>query len=97
VPMYALAALLLAGTIASAAQGADGILLREELVRGSNYGHLKFPAITEDSLFTDEPVLKDSSSGDIIDYYGALDHDPLGMDEVARQRRQALQDDLDND
>jgi hypothetical protein len=50
------------------------------------YCHLKFPAITRDSLFTDRPVLKDPSEGDIIDFYGACDHDPLGKAEIDRQK-----------
>jgi hypothetical protein len=32
-------------------------------------------------------VLKDPSSGDIIDFYGSCDHDPLGQDEIASQRQ----------
>jgi hypothetical protein len=31
-------------------------------------------------------VLKDPSEGDIIDFYGPCDHDPLGKDEVHRQK-----------
>ena len=51
--------------------------------------HLRFPAIREDSLFTDRPVLKDLSEGDIIDFYGACNHDPLGRAEVLRQSADA--------
>ena len=50
------------------------------------YCHLRFPAIREESLFWDRPVLKDPSEGDIIDFYGPCDHDPLGQEEVRRQR-----------
>jgi hypothetical protein len=82
--------LLLTGTLAvsGTAVNAEGILLKEELAPGSNYGHLRFPAIREDTLDWDRPVLKDPSSSDIIDYYGPLDHDPLGKDEITSQRLQ---------
>jgi hypothetical protein len=95
-----LAALLLAGSLGAAPATAeevsagdagvigDGILLREELVPGSNYGHLRFPAIREETLGWDRPVLKDADSGDVIDFYGPLDHDPLGEEEIRRQREQ---------
>lgn len=48
--------------------------------------HLKFPAIREDTLFSDRPVLKDASEGDIIDFYGPCNYDPLGRDSIMRQR-----------
>ncbi|HEX9660647.1 MAG TPA: hypothetical protein VGB27_00045 [Candidatus Binatia bacterium] len=34
-------------------------------------------------------MLKDPSEGDIIDFYGRCNHDPLGRDEVLRQRADA--------
>jgi hypothetical protein len=48
--------------------------------------NLRFPAIREDTLFTDHPVLKDPGDGDIIHFYGPCDHDPLGREEILRQR-----------
>jgi hypothetical protein len=48
--------------------------------------HLKFPAIKEETLYWDRPVLKDPSQGDIIDFYGSCNHDPLGKEEIQRQR-----------
>jgi hypothetical protein len=50
------------------------------------YCHLKFPAIREDTLYTDRPVLKDPRDGDLIDFYGPCDYDPLGKEAVLRQR-----------
>ena len=47
---------------------------------------LKFPAIKEEPLYWDRPVLKDPSQGDIIDFYGPCSHDPLGNEEIRRQR-----------
>ena len=63
----------------------QGIIFKNADSSGQ-YCHLKFPAITRDSLFTDRPVLKDPSEADILDFYGPCDHDPLGKAEVQRQR-----------
>jgi hypothetical protein len=56
------------------------------------YCHLKFPAIRENTLYTDRPVLKDSRDGDIIDFYGPCGYDPLGREEVMRQRAQKVRE-----
>jgi hypothetical protein len=69
----------------SLVSAAEGIILKNPDSTGQ-YCHLQFPAITRDSLSTDRPVLKDPSEGDIIDFYGPCDHDPLGKAEVQRQR-----------
>lgn len=94
-----LATLLSAGAIGLSAMPAqaDGVLFKTRL-QGTNYCHMKFPAIRESTLGWNRPVLKDASSGDVIDYYGSCNHDPLGKAEV-RAQRQALNDDLreDND
>jgi hypothetical protein len=58
----------------------------------SKYCRLRFPAIREETLFWDRPVLKDPSDGDIVDFYGPSDYDPLGKQEVARQRAQLWRD-----
>jgi hypothetical protein len=55
------------------------------LTEGS-YCHLTFPAIREETLSSDRLVLKDPSEGDIIDFYGSCDTDPLGEDQVHQQR-----------
>jgi len=83
-----LAALLLVGILglSGAAPGADSALLKEEFAPG--YGHLKFPAIREETLKWDRPVLKDPSTGDVIDFYGPTDQDPLGKDQILSQKRQ---------
>jgi len=67
---------------------AEGIIYRNPDPTGT-YCHLKFPAIKEETLSWDRPVLKDPSEGDIIDFYGPCDHDPLSRDEVLRQRLEA--------
>lgn len=52
-----------------------------------NYCHLRFPAIRPETFSWPEPELKDPSEGDIIDFYGPCDHDPLGKAEIHRQKQ----------
>ena len=84
--------LFLAATVSSsiASENANGIITKDVLTTGS-YCHLKFPAIDESTLSSAHPVLKDASSGDIVDFYGSCDHDPLGKDEIWRQRWQRFE------
>ncbi len=84
-----LAAVLLVGSFGTsgALAAAEGVISNATLTPGS-YCHLTFPAIREDTLSWDRPVLKDASSGDIIDFYGPCNHDPLGKDEITSQKRQ---------
>ena len=63
---------------------ADGILFKLR-VPDTNYCHLKFPAIREDTLSWSQPVLKSSNTSDIIDFYGPCDYDPTGEQAVERQ------------
>jgi hypothetical protein len=92
-----LAALLLVGIVGvgNTSAAADGVISNATFTPGS-YCHLTFPAIRQDTLSWDRPVLKDPSEGDIIDFYGSCDHDPLGKDEIASQKRQAAER-YDND
>ncbi len=53
----------------------------------NSYCHLKFPAIEPSSLASDHPVLQSAETGDMIDYYGPCDHDPLGKEEIAKQKQ----------
>jgi hypothetical protein len=71
------------------AMGAGGIISKQELTPGS-YCHLKFPAIREDTLGTKHPVLEDPKSGDIIDFYGPCDEDPVGKHQVEEQEQEEL-------
>jgi hypothetical protein len=93
-----LTALALVGSLGSsvAFAAADGVVSNATLTPG-NYCHLTFPAIREETLSWDRPVLKDASSGDIIDFYGSCEHDPLGKDEIASQKEQAVEAWLDNE
>ncbi len=91
-----LAALLLTGTLgafnnamATSATAEDGILSRDAL--GSDpYCHEKFPAIRESTLNDKQPVLEDSMTGDVIDFYGSCDEDPVGKDQVHEQKLEEL-------
>lgn len=92
-----LSVLLLLGALGfSASQSKAASVLFQARLVGTNYCHMKFPAIREATLSWDRPVLKDASSGDIIDFYGSCNHDPLGEEEIERQRlhlqRQMRQD-----
>jgi len=53
---------------------------------GSNYCHMKFPPMREETLSWPQPVL-DENAGHLIDFYGPCDYDPLGADEIKAQRR----------
>ncbi len=55
----------------------------------TDYCHLKFPAMHEDSLSWERPVL-DPLTGNIVDFYGPCDYDPTGVDEIRAQRRVLL-------
>ena len=72
-------------SLSSAVWAAEGIISRVPDSTGT-YCNLKFPAISENTLFTDRPVLKEPSEGDIRDFYGRCDYDPLGPEEIRRQR-----------
>jgi hypothetical protein len=80
--------LFLAGTL----QLSNSILWAAEAIiskvpdSSGTYCHLKFPAIREETLYWDRPVLKDRNEGDIVDFYGPCNYDPLGREEVLRQR-----------
>jgi len=69
----------------------DGILLKVQMP-GTNYCHLKFPAIREETLSSSRPVLKDASTGDILDFYGPCNYDPLGSEAIQAQLLQAQRD-----
>jgi hypothetical protein len=78
---------LLVGVLGTsgAALAADGVVVQGELSPGS-YCHEKFPAMRTRTLDEKQPQLKDSGSGDVIDYYGPCDTDPTGSDQVAAQK-----------
>jgi hypothetical protein len=63
----------------------DGILSKDELTPNS-YCHEKFPAMHRGTLGDDQPTLKDSGTGDVIDFYGPCDESPTGKDQVWQQK-----------
>jgi hypothetical protein len=82
-----LVALILLGNLAvnATAFAADGVISRDVLTPDS-YCHEKFPAIEGKTLASDDPVLNDAQSGDIIDYYGSCDEDLTGKSQVREQQ-----------
>jgi hypothetical protein len=81
-------ALFLAATwlLASSLLWAADAVISKVSDSSGNYCHLRFPAIREGTLYSDRPVLKDPHEGDIVDFYGPCNHDPLGAEEIRRQR-----------
>jgi len=45
------------------------------------------PTIQGRTFGSDNPQLKPPTAGDIIDYYGPCDHNPLGKEEIESQTR----------
>jgi len=82
-----LAALLFTGTLGAFnnAIAEDGILSKDD-ASADSYCHEKFPAIRQSTLGDDQPALKNSSTGDVIDFYGPCDENPAGKDQVLTQR-----------
>jgi len=82
-----LAALLLTGTLGALnnAIAEDGIISKDD-ASADSYCHEKFPAIRQSTLGDDQPVLKNSSTGDVVDFYGSCDENPAGKDQVLTQR-----------
>ena len=94
-----LSALLFTGTLGLSAQAlwaqakVQGVV-SASVLPGTNFCHLRFPAISEETLGSAHPVLKDAAEGDMIDFYGPCNHDPLGKDEIHSQidQQQKLRD-----
>ena len=80
--------MVLAGFLAGSAIAKDRIMAKDEL-SNANYRHMKFPAITEQTLAGNHPQLQDSSSADMIDFYGPCDESPTGMEQVVQQKVKA--------
>ena len=63
--------------------GAESVISQDFLTDGS-YCHTKFESIREETLASSQPVLKDAD--DIVDFYGACNHDSLGKEEIQSQK-----------
>ena len=64
-----------------------GVIGAVALNREGSYCHLRFPAMKPSTLDSAKPQLKPASSNDIVDYYGACDYDPVGIEGVIRQKQ----------
>jgi hypothetical protein len=82
-----LSVLLAVGVLGASgiALSADDAVVEGALTPGS-YCHEKFPAIRSRTLSDNQPQLKDSSTGDVVDYYGPCGEDPTGKDQIASQK-----------
>ena len=72
-----------------------GVIGAVALNKEGSYCHLRFPAIRPSTITTAKPTLKPVASDDIIDFYGPCDYDPVGKEEVLRQK-QMFDERLDN-
>ena len=83
-----LAALLFTGALGSinTAMSADGVVSKDELTADS-YCHEKFTPMTTQSLDSDDPTL--TQSGNIIDFYGPCNENPVGEDQIQAQKLEA--------
>jgi hypothetical protein len=63
-----------------------GVIGAVALNREGSYCHLRFPAIRVSTLDSKKPQLKPASSNDIVDFYGPCDYNPVGKEEVERQK-----------
>jgi hypothetical protein len=81
-----LAALLFTGTLGALnnAIAEDGILSKDN-ASADSYCHEKFPAMKQGSLDDNQPALQ-STTGDIVDYYGPCDETPTGKDQIETQK-----------
>ena len=82
-----IAALILLSSVAASgmAMADDGVISKDALTPQS-YCHEKFPAMQAKSLGTDDPTLKSTASGDIVDFYGPCNENPTGKDQVQEQK-----------
>jgi hypothetical protein len=75
----------LTGALAlSAVSAAAESVISQDVLTDGSYCHAKFESIREDTLASSQPVLKDTD--DIVDFYGACNHDPLGKEEIQSQK-----------
>jgi len=82
-----LAALILVGSVAASGMAlADDGVISKDVLTPQSYCHEKFPAIQGRTLGTDDPTLKSTASGDIIDFYGPCNENPRGKDQVEEQK-----------
>ena len=81
-----LAGVLFIGTMGAISAMAEDSIVAKDAITASSYCHEKFPAISSRTLGDAQPVLKDSSVGDVIDFYGPCNEDPKGKNQVEEQK-----------
>jgi hypothetical protein len=82
-------ALIVAGVLAllaSSQASAEGTV-QQLSATADGYCHLKIPAMRPSTLATGTPELKSSTTGDLIDFYGACNSDPKSREQVAMQKK----------
>jgi hypothetical protein len=80
-----LSVMVLVGSLAGTALAQDGVLSKEKLDE-NNYCHIKFPAMKAGTLPGDGQQLTNSSTQDVIDFYGPCNEKPTGKDQINQQR-----------
>jgi len=75
----------LVGALSGSAFAGDQPLLKEQAAEG--YCHMKFPAVRQRTLSSDNPQLKSDSTGDVIDFYGPCDESPTSADQIVQQKQ----------
>jgi len=86
-----LAALLFTGTLGALNNAIAQDDISKDDASADSYCHEKFPAIREATLGDAKPALQNSSTGEVIDFYGPCDENPVGKDQVQTQRLEEQQ------
>ena len=90
---FVITMVFLAGVIGTGATSAPAQdVVSKAAVAAGSYCHMKFPAISEKTLFSDRPQVESSTSADVIDFYGPCDESPAGKDQVIEQRQEEERD-----
>ena len=79
-----ISAIALVGSLAGSAYAVEGVLTNDEAAE--DYCHMKFRAIRPRTLDTENPQVKSTTTGDVIDYYGACDETPTSQSQVLEQK-----------
>jgi hypothetical protein len=82
----AVSAMVLVGSLAGSVFAQDGVIEKEDAAEG--YCHMKFPAIRQRTLSSDNPQVKSKTTGDVIDFYGDCNESPTSADQVLEQKHQ---------
>jgi len=80
-----LAALLFTGTLGALNNAIAQDDISKDPSSAGSYCHEKFPAMKQGSLDDNQPALQ-STTGDIVDYYGPCDETPTGKDQIETQK-----------